>query len=96
MTQETPSKAKKADKDNEKRKKKKKAKTNEKTLEDFFSNEGMSSQLEALQNNQEVLTNGMKALQPLMQQASSMLKGLPSGFLDKALKNLSKNNVKNI
>jgi len=60
----------------------------------FFAEEGMSSQLDQLQSNQAVLTNGIKALQPLMQQASSMLKGLPSGFLDEALKNFSKNKGK--
>jgi len=60
----------------------------------LFSAEGMSGQLDQLQNNQKVLTNGIKALQPLMQQASIMLKGLPSGFLDEALKNFSKNNGK--
>jgi len=59
---------------------------------DFLGSEGMSTQLDQLQNNQAVLTNGIKALQPLMQQASAMLKGLPSGFLDEALKNFSKNN----
>ena len=59
---------------------------------DFLGSEGMSSQLSELQNNQQVLTNGIKALEPLMQQASAMLKGLPSGFLDEALKKLSKNN----
>ena len=56
-----------------------------------FMSEGMSGQLDQLQNNQQVLSQGIKALQPLMQQASSMLKGLPSGFLDEAIKNFSKN-----
>ena len=58
----------------------------------FLGAEGMSSQLDELQNNQAVLTNGIKALEPLMKQASSMLKGLPSGFLDEALKKFGKNN----
>jgi hypothetical protein len=61
---------------------------------DFLGSEGMSSQLNELQSNQKVLTNGIKALEPLMQQASSMLKGLPSGFLDEALKNFRKNKGK--
>ena len=65
-----------------------------KGMEDFFGSEGMSSQLNELQNNQRVLTNGIKALEPLMYQASNMLKGLPSGFLDQALKNFSKNKGK--
>jgi hypothetical protein len=67
-----------------------------KTMEDFFGAEGMSGQLDALQDNQRVLTNGIKALQPLMQQASAMLAGLPSGFLDKALKNMKKNSLSSI
>jgi hypothetical protein len=50
--------------------------------------------LSELQSNQRVLTNGIKALEPLMYQASNMLKGLPSGFLDRALKNFSKNKGK--
>ena len=58
----------------------------------FLGAEGMSSQLDELQNNQAVLTNGIRALEPLMKQASSMLKGLPSGFLDEALKKFAKNN----
>jgi len=61
---------------------------------DFLGSEGMSSQLNELQSNQLVLTKGIKALEPLMQQASSMLKGLPSGFLDEALKNFRKNSGK--
>jgi hypothetical protein len=67
---------------------------NEHDFNSLFSAEGMSGQLDQLQNNQKVLTNGIKALQPLMQQASIMLKGLPSGFLDEALKKFTKNNGK--
>lgn len=91
-TEEAPKPVKKPKKGEEPEKEK--PRYDKKGMEDFFGSEGMSSQLSELQSNQRVLTNGIKALEPLMYQASNMLKGLPSGFLDRALKNFSKNKGK--
>jgi len=56
-----------------------------------LSTEGMTEQIGMLQKHQEAMTESMKALQPLMAQASKLLKTVDPAILKGAFKSLGKN-----
>jgi hypothetical protein len=65
----------------------KRKKSKEKTLSQFSNVEGM---LDNTMKQHKQLLDMASQLQPMMNNASKILQGLPEGFLDKALANLKK------
>jgi len=69
-----------------------------KTVDAFslIGTEGMTEQIGMLQKHQVAMTESMKALQPLMMQASKLLRSVDPKILDGAFKSLGKNGALNL